>query len=290
MDAENTRTILITGATAGIGRASALSLAERGCRVFASGRNEALLGELSKESGDQIETVRLDVDDPSSIAAAADRVHSATEGRGIDVLVNNAGYGQFGPMLEVTDEQLRAQFETNVFGLMAVTRAFAGAMVERRSGRIVNISSGGGKMSFPFAGAYTASKFALEAMSDSLRMELGPLGVKVVLIEPGPIKTNFSGTAVNSIGAKDRPDSPYAKIYARADAMEAQSDALSFSTRTVVRAIEKAIFKPSPAARYTAPGFMKPMIWMNNFVPTGMMDFVLRRGIGLTRGNVSQGE
>ncbi|MEW6777201.1 MAG: SDR family oxidoreductase [Bdellovibrionota bacterium] len=290
MNGINGKTILITGATAGIGRSTALSLAGRGCRVFATGRNEKQLAELAKESGGKIETVRLDVNDLGSIKAAADQVHTKTQGHGVDVLINNAGYGQFGPLLEVTDEQLRAQFETNVFGLMAVTRAFAGKMVERRSGRIVNISSGGGKMSFPFAGAYTATKFAVEAMSDSLRMELGPLGVKVVLIEPGPIKTNFSGTAVDSIGSKDRPGSPYAKIYAKADAMQAQSDSMSFSPQTVVRAIEKAVFKPCPAARYTAPSFMKPMMWMSNFIPTGMMDFVMRRGIGLTKENMGQGK
>src|SRR6185295_6254639 len=154
---DNSPSILITGATGGIGRATALALAQRGCRVFATGRNEQLLAEVAKESGGKLETVTLDVNKLESIRAAADQVHAKTGGRGIDVLINNAGYGQFGPILEVTDEQLRAQFATNVFGLMAVTRAFAPKMIERRAGRIVNISSGGGKMSFPFAGAYTAT-------------------------------------------------------------------------------------------------------------------------------------
>jgi short-subunit dehydrogenase len=175
-----------------------------------------------------------------------------------------------------------------VFGLMAVTRAFGGRMIERRAGRIVNISSGGGRMSFPFAGAYTATKFAVEAMSDSLRMELRPFGVKVILIEPGPIKTNFSGTAVASIGSTDRPDSPFARIYAKSQEIQAASDGMSAGPQTVVWAIEKAVFRRWPAARYTAPAWLKPMIWSNAFVPTAVTDWFMCTVIGLTKRGVEK--
>ena len=278
----NDATILITGATAGIGRAAALHLAESRFRVFATGRNEAQLAALEREGAGRIEALRLDVADPASIAAAAAVVRERTGGRGIDVLVNNAGYGQMGPLLDVTDGQLRAQFETNVFGLMAVTRAFLPGMVERRRGRIINISSGGGRMSFPLAGAYTATKFALEAMSDALRMELAPFGLQVVVIEPGPIKTHFSGTAVGSLPGDAHGGSPYAPIYARADAARDASDAISWPPEAVARAIARAVRARRPRARYTVPGILGPILWLSHFLPTAWQDRGMRLAIGLT--------
>ncbi len=273
--------ILITGATSGIGRAAALRFAQLGHRVFATGRNEAALATLAAQGGEHLETVRLDVTDAASIGAAVARVDDLTAGAGIDVLVNNAGYGQFGPLLDVTDRQLRAVFDTNVFGLMAVTRAFSGAMVKRRAGRILNVSSGGGRVSFPFAGAYTATKFAVEAMSDALRMELAPFGVHVVLVEPGPIKTGFSEVGVASLPSAADGGSPYTQIYARAREAQAKSDAMSWSPATVVRAIERAAFARKPAARYTAPRLLEPLLWLSQLVPTGLQDFVMRKALGL---------
>src|SRR5690349_19373839 len=162
-------TILITGATSGIGRHAALALSRAGHRVLAGGRRADALAELVRESGGAIAPVVLDVDDPGSIAAAVDEVDRLTAGAGVDVLINNAGYATVGALIELSDAALRAQFTTNVFGLMAVTRAFVPAMVARGRGRVINISSVSGRIPAPVLGAYHASKYAVEALSDALR-------------------------------------------------------------------------------------------------------------------------
>jgi NAD(P)-dependent dehydrogenase (short-subunit alcohol dehydrogenase family) len=273
------RSVLITGATAGIGKEAALALHRDGWRVFATGRKADALAALAAEG---LETVRLDVNDPASVEACVREVMERTGGEGVDVVVNNAGYGQMGPLLDVSDDQLRQVFETNVFGLMRVTRAFVGPMLRRRSGRVINVSSGGGRMSFPLAGAYTATKFAVEAMSDALRWELAPFGIDVVVIEPGPIRTNFADTAAKSVD--ERPDdSPYAPVYRQIEAIKAQADKMSAPPSIVVRAIRRAATARRPAARYTAPGYLGVGLWLANFVPTCVVDFFMERGAGLTR-------
>src|SRR5579871_1628690 len=177
-----TQTILITGATSGIGRETALYLARRGHRVIASGRNREQLASLKEEAaGAALETVRLDVCDAQSIAEAAKEVERTTGGRGIDALVNNAGFGFAVAADEMTDADLRAQFETNVFGLMAMVRAFVPQMRARGRGRIVNVSSVGGRVTLPFFGAYNATKYAVESLSDAMRIELKPFGVDVAI-------------------------------------------------------------------------------------------------------------
>src|SRR5688572_2228340 len=156
-------TILVTGSTSGIGKHAALHLARRGHTVIATGRNEGALAKLAGEApGLSLSTVRLDVTDARSIAEAAKEVDRLTGGRGVDVLVNNAGYGLAAPVVELRDEDVRAQFETNVFGLIAVTRAFVPAMIARKRGRVINIGSIGGRITFPMFGAYHATKYAVE--------------------------------------------------------------------------------------------------------------------------------
>src|SRR5688572_1176943 len=152
-------TILITGATSGIGRHAALHLARAGHRVIASGRRAAVLADVVAESGGAITPLVLDVDDAASIARATTEVEALTDGRGLDVLVNNAGYATVGALAELSDAHLRAQFETNVFGLMAVTRAFLPAMVARGRGRVLNVSSVSGRIPAPLLGAYHGSKY-----------------------------------------------------------------------------------------------------------------------------------
>src|SRR5271170_4155342 len=162
--ATDRKTVLITGATTGIGKHAAIALARKGHRVFATGRNATALERLVADAATpNLETLRLDVTDTGSIAEAAREVGRRTDGEGVFALVNNAGYGLAGPLEEISDANLRAQFDTNVFGLMAVTRAFLPRMRERGAGRIVNVSSSGGRVSIPFFGAYHASKFAVEA-------------------------------------------------------------------------------------------------------------------------------
>ncbi|HLL22107.1 MAG TPA: SDR family oxidoreductase [Kofleriaceae bacterium] len=195
-----TKIVLITGATAGIGRTTALFLARQGHHVIATGRKTAALDALAREAGTgRLDTLVLDVTTPASIADAVTAVDALTSGAGIDVLVNNAGFGVLGPTSEISDSELRRQYETNVFGLMNVTRAFLPAMRARRSGRIINVSSVGGRITLPYFGAYNSTKYALESLSDALRYELRPFGIDVSLIEPGVIRTNFEATAASNL-------------------------------------------------------------------------------------------
>jgi NAD(P)-dependent dehydrogenase (short-subunit alcohol dehydrogenase family) len=275
-------TILITGATSGIGKHAALHLLARGHRVIASGRNPTALERL-KQDGPALETVRLDVTDSGSIAAAVAEIDRLTGGTGVDVLVNNAGYGMAAPLSETTDADLRAQYETNVFGLMAVTRAFLPRMMERRAGRILNVSSVGGRVTFPLFGAYNSTKYAVESLSDALRRELRPFGVEVVLIEPGPIKTEFANVAMEFVGKYRSESSPYAPIYARADEIKRQTDGMSAGPEVISRAIEKAILARRPAARYVAPFSSRLMVLFMTLLPTRWVDALLSRVTGLTK-------
>jgi NAD(P)-dependent dehydrogenase (short-subunit alcohol dehydrogenase family) len=280
----HSKIVLITGATAGIGRHAALHLARKGHRVIATGRKQAVLDELLREAaGTALEVLRLDVTDAASIAEASAEVLRRTAGHGVDVLINNAGYGLAAPLEEVTDEDLRAQYETNVFGLMAVTRAFLPRMRERGDGRILNVSSIGGRYTFPLFGAYNSTKYAVESLSDALRCELGPFGIDVVLIEPGPIKTNFADRTMESVRKYSRADSPYAPVYERADLMRERTDAQSAGPEAVTKVIERAIVSRRPRARYVAPGSMAVFLAVMALLPTRLTDWAMSRMIGLTK-------
>lgn len=284
-----TQTILITGATAGIGRHLALDLARKGNRVIATGRNRAALDALVAEANTaRISAVLLDVDDRESLARAADAVAKLTEGRGVDVLVNNAGFGQMAPLLEVREEDVRAMFETNVFGLLAVTRAMLPAMLRRKRGRVINVSSVGGRFTLPMFGAYNATKHAVESLSDALRIELQPLGIRVIVVEPAATKTDFARTSVKKLRTYARDDSPYAAFYARADAIVAQSERTATDPAHVVRVIERAITAPRPRARYVVPFAGRVMVALFAWLPTAVLDWVLSRVFGLEKASYAE--
>jgi short-subunit dehydrogenase len=274
--------VLITGATAGIGRRTALDLARAGHRVFATGRRVDALTKLKEEAkGLSLEVLTLDVTKQSSIDAAKAALMEATEGQPVDVLINNAGYGLVGPLEDISDAQLRAQYETNVFGLMAMTRAFLPEMRERGSGKIINVSSMGGKVTFPFMGAYNSTKYAIESMSDALRVELRPFGVHVVLIEPGAIHTEFADVALG--GATASPDSPWASAIADAEEMRKKFDSTAVGPEHVSRAIARAINATRPSARYVAPRRTYFALWAFRVIPTRIMDALLAAASGLTK-------
>lgn len=273
--------ILITGATAGIGRRTALDLARAGYRVFATGRRaEALASLKSEAAGASLETLVLDVTKPESIAAARAAIDAATGGHGVDVLVNNAGYGLIGPLEELSDADLRAQFETNVFGLMAVTRAFVPAMRARGAGRVINVSSVGGRMTFPLMGAYNATKYAVESLSDALRVELRPFGIHVSLIEPGSIRTEFADVSVGTLRVS--ADSPYAPALGRADDIRKQFDEMAVGPEVISAAIRAAAEDRAPRARYVAPFSGRVILWLSALLPTWAMDMAFARSMGLT--------
>lgn len=277
------QTILITGATAGIGRHAALHLARKGHRVIATGRNPEVLAELKAEAeGLLLDVVRLDVNDAGSVSAAAAEVDALTGGHGVDVLVNNAGYGLGAPLAEVSDDELRAQYETNVFGLMRVTRAFLPRMRARGRGRIINVSSGGGRMTFPFMAAYTSTKYAVESLSDGLRMELRVFGIDVSIIEPGPINTEFAGRTMEHVSRHSRADSPYASVYARAEEMRRLTDSQAVGPEHTSRAIEHAAFARRPRVRYVVPFTHSFAIWTMAILPTRFTDWLICRIFGLT--------
>jgi len=271
-------TILITGATAGIGRHTAIALARAGHRVFAAGRRKAALESLAKEA--KIEGVVLDVTSADSIASAKKFIDEKTNGYGVDAVVNNAGFGMLGPLEDVTDENLRKQYDTNVFGLMSVTRAFLPQMRARGFGRIVNVSSMGGKMTFPLMGAYNSTKYAVESLSDALRNELHPFGIGVSLVEPGYIRTEFADVAMSNLSVPE--SSPFAPIAARASEILALFEKTGVGPEHVSRAIRKAIESRRPSARYVAPWRTYFALWAFNAMPTAWMDAILRVATGLT--------
>jgi short-subunit dehydrogenase len=282
--------VLVTGATSGIGRYAALHLARAGHVVFASGRKASLLEELRAEAqreGVAVETVLLDVTDAASIDRAHAEVLSRTDGHGVDVLINNAGFGISGPMSEIDDADLRRQFETNVFGVMAVTRAFLPDMLRRGAGKVLNVSSVGGLLTLPLFGAYNATKYAIESMSDALRVELRPLGIHVVLIEPGIINTNFTQHTVDEASHYGKPGSPFAAVMARYNGLAKRSDSFGVSPKGVARAMERAIRRRRPAARYIAPFRTRFFLGFYRLMPTRLMDAIFRGVYGMNRKNMS---
>lgn len=193
---------LITGCSSGFGKELVKAVLENGDRVIATARNTESLGWLNATPADRAIALELDVTKPQQVR---ETVANGIKHFGrIDVLVNNAGYGLLGAIEEVTDEQARQQFEVNVFGALDMMRAILPDFRKQRSGHILNISSVGGFVAFPGVGIYNASKFALEALSESLNKETKPLGIKVTLIEPGPFRTDWAGRS--SVVAADIED------------------------------------------------------------------------------------
>ncbi len=242
------RVALITGCSTGIGAATAARLAKGDWTVYATARKPETLAELA-EAGCQ--TLALDVTNEELMTAAVDTI-IAESGR-IDALVNNAGYSQSGAAETLDLDDVRRQFETNVFGLLRMTQLVLPHMREQRSGRIVNISSIGGKIVFPGGGAYHATKFAVEAFSDAMRFEVAGFGIKVIIIEPGLIKTNFENAAVASI---EGGDGPYARFNAHVAKMtkEAYNGPMAKfggGPDSVAKVIEKSLNARHPRIRYT---------------------------------------
>jgi short-subunit dehydrogenase len=280
------QTILITGATSGIGRSAALLLARRGHRVFATGRNRAALAELEQAG---LETLALDVTDSASIEAAVAAIEAATAGHGVDVIINNAGYGVVAPAIEIEEGDLRGQFETNVFGLLAVTRAFTRTMRARGAGRVVNVGSVGGRFTLPLMSTYNATKYAVESLSDGLRLELRPMGIDVALIEPGVIATNFNDQATQQLERYGNDESPFAVPLTRMHEMMHRTEPLAATPDRVARAIAKAVESRRPRARYLVPRRTFAMLWLSRIVPTRLFDAILRWTFALRAGKMRVG-
>ena len=239
--------VLITGCSTGIGRATAERLAGGGLTVYATARKLASIEDL-KSAG--CRTLALDVTDEESMRAGVAAIEEA-EGS-VGALVNNAGYSQSGAVETIPMDELRRQFETNVFGLVRMCQLVLPGMRKAGRGRIVNVSSMGGKLVFPGGGAYHGTKFAVEAISDAMRFEVRGFGVHVSIIEPGLIRTSFGETAVGSV---PQQDGPYAKFNTAVAAntarvYEGPLAKLGAGPDAVAKAIEKAVTSRRPRTRY----------------------------------------
>jgi NAD(P)-dependent dehydrogenase (short-subunit alcohol dehydrogenase family) len=272
---------LITGSSSGIGLATSLYLARRGYTVWATMRNLEKASELRKIIESErlpIELAQLDVCDDSSVKEAVTQILQKS-GR-IDVLVNNAGYGLRGAIEEVSLDEWKRQFETNFFGVIRVTQAVLPQMRAQRSGAIVNISSVLGRMAIPFSGPYTASKFALEGLTETLRYELAPWNIKVVLIEPGFIATNFQQNA-QLAQASQSQDSPYA-LFKQASGRRVQRNIYRAAPpERVAETIYRAITHPRPKLRYAVGRDARLVLPLRRFLPEGLFERILKRQLGL---------
>jgi NAD(P)-dependent dehydrogenase (short-subunit alcohol dehydrogenase family) len=269
------KAVLITGCSSGIGWATAKYLSDGGWRVYATARNVEKIAPL-EESGCRL--LAIDVTDENSMASAVEEVER--EEGAIGALVNNAGYSQSGAVEAVPMEKVRAQFETNVFGLVRMCQLVLPGMRRQGYGRIVNLSSMGGKLTFPGAGFYHASKYAVEAVSDALRYEVEGFGIKVSIIEPGLIRTGFADAAVGSMDNED--DGPYASFdeaVARATTDNYEQGPISRlagEPEAVAQAIEQAISARSPRSRYAVTPSAHLLIGLRRLLPDGAWDATLR--------------
>lgn len=242
--------VLITGASTGIGRATALYLAVRGYKVIATSRSAARLEGLQSEAtrrGRSVTCVELDINSDAAVSRAIPELIG--EHGTIDVLVNNAGFGMWGPVEKLSDAELKSQFETNFFAAVRLMKAVLPAMIEQRSGTIVNISSALGRMGTPFNGAYVSSKFALEGISESLKTEVQPFGVRVAMVEPGLFRTDFPDNAVRGEAADDE-NAAYAPYIRNYTGSHDVFKLMGGNPVRVAKVVHKVITSPSPNFRY----------------------------------------
>jgi NAD(P)-dependent dehydrogenase (short-subunit alcohol dehydrogenase family) len=280
MASDVSKAVLITGCSTGIGRATALRLGGHGWTVYATARRPESIADLERSG---CKTLALDVTDEDSMRAAVQAVEQA-EGA-VGVLVNNAGYSQGGPIEQVPMEAVRRQFETNVFGAIRLAQLVLPAMRGQRWGKIVNVSSMGGRLTFPGGGLYHASKYALEAIGDALRFEVRGFGVDAILIEPGLIVTDFAQAAVASTAALGEgggaTDGVYEEFNAKVAALttgvyESPMRRLGGGPEVVAKAIEKAVSRRRAPARVLVTPSARLTVFQRRLLPDRAWDAAMR--------------
>ena len=277
------KAVLITGCSSGIGHATALRLAQDGWNVYATARRPESIADLAEQG---CKTLALDVTDEASMSAAVDAV---TEAEGaVGVLVNNAGYSQSGAVESVPLGQVRRQFETNVFGLIRMCQLVLPGMRAQHWGKIVNISSMGGRLTFPGGGLYHASKYAVEALSDALRFEVRGFGVDVILVEPGLIVTKFGEVASGSVGAAVDDDT-YGDFNRKVatlteGAYKGPMAKLGAGPEAVAKRIADALKAGRPKARYPVTPSAHLMITQRRLTPDRVWDLMMRSQFPTPRG------
>ena len=276
-DKNVSKAVLITGCSTGIGRATAEYLASRGHTVYATARDIDSIRDLEKAG---CKTLALDVNDEASMCAAVEAVEKA-EGA-VGVLINNAGYSQSGAIESVPMDKVRRQFETNVFGLVRLTQLVLPGMRRQRWGKIVNLSSMGGKLTFPGGGFYHATKHAVEAISDALRFEVRAFGINVVVIEPGLIRTQFGEAAIGSMDGVESEAGGYAEFnaaVAKATKEVYEKGPLAMlggGPEAVAKVIDRAITTSRPKSRYTVTPSAKMLLTQRRMMPDSVWDGFLR--------------
>jgi len=274
--------VLISGCSSGIGAATAEALARGGHTVYATARQTDTLASLEALG---CRPLALDVTSEDSMIAAVQAVE-AEHGQ-VGTLINNAGYGEYGPIEETDLERVRTMFETNVFGLARLTQLVLPAMRRSRSGRIVNIGSMGGRITFPVGGFYHATKYAVEAISDALRVEVKPFGIDVILVEPGLVRTNFEGRVGESLEVGVPPqesDTAYADLLAANDKKTTSgyaNDFMATGPEAVAAIIVKAVDSSRPRSRYVVTPAAKVMINLRRFGGDRVWDAAMRKQYGL---------
>ena len=274
--------VLISGCSSGIGAATAAALVDAGHVVYATARRIETLAELEARG---CHPLVLDVTSEESMIAAVKAVE-AEHGK-VGTLINNAGYGEYGPIEESDLDRVRTMFETNVFGLARLTQLVLPAMRRARSGRIVNIGSMGGRITFPVGGFYHATKYAVEAISDALRVEVKPFGIDVILIEPGLIRSNFESRVnqgLESGSGADGGDTAYADLLTASEKNTTggyANDFMATGPEAVAAVIAKALESPRPRSRYVVTSAAKVMINLRRFGGDRVWDATMRRQYGL---------
>lgn len=265
------RVVLITGASSGIGRACARYLAERGYRVYGTSRK--ITGDDPVEDG-SVRMIRMDVNDDRSVTSGIDRVLQDA-GR-LDVVVNNAGFGIAGAIEETSIKEARALFETNLFGLLRVCRAVLPKMRGQGSGTIVNISSLAGRIGLPYQGLYSATKFAVEGLTEALRMEVKPFGIKVILIEPGDFRTGFTSNRVHTAASKE--DSAYQERFQRTLKVAESDEESGSPPEAIARLLHRILQESSPKVRYsTGEASQRAAAILKGILPSKLFEWGLMK-------------
>ncbi|WP_019505401.1 oxidoreductase [Pleurocapsa sp. PCC 7319] len=261
--------VLVTGASSGIGKATAKRLAVAGYHVFAAARR---LEKMTDLQSDRITVLPLDITKEESVRSLVETISTQTER--LDVLINNAGYGSHGALEAVSLEEARYQFEVNVFGLMHLTQLILPIMRQQRGGKIINVSSMIGKVSVPMSGWYSASKHVLEALSDALRLEVQQFGIKVVVIEPGAIKTEFNDIAAERVNKASSIDAYQSWTEAWIKVLNS-SNQTGAEPEVIAEAITKAVKTKNPRSRYAAPFESKFFLFLKWLLSDRLFDRVV---------------
>lgn len=263
------KTVLVTGASAGIGKAIAIYLAQNGYNVYGAARRVEKMQDLVKY---KIKPIVLDVTKEESMIAGVEQIHE--EAGSIDILINNAGFGFEGAIEDVSMKDAKYQMEVNVFGAMRLTQLVLPKMRENKSGKIVNISSIGGKVALPLGGWYHASKFAIEALSDALRKEVKAFGIDVIVIEPGGIKSEWGDIALDNL-AKVSGNNAYKEMVEGAIKSFRKTQNNDSDPLVIAKLVQKAIEVKNPKTRYVGGSMAKPLLFLRSILSDKMMDSLI---------------